>query len=91
MRSKYIFGTLRASVTNTDGAVVFPEFCDHRTMAKQNCLDGTVTSAGFVTVDTDAAGKVQVELWGESTSLQLNADPRHTNAVRRTLGLPRID
>ena len=86
-QSKYIYGELRTPTGFVGGALVFPDFCDHALMARLNCEEGSVKSAGFVSVTVNATGSLEVELWGESRSLKVQSDPRHTNAVRRALGL----
>ena len=86
-RSKYLFGALRTPTGYVEGALIFPDFCDHALMAQLNCEEGSVQSAGFVSVSVDSAGSIDIELWGDSRSLKIQSDPRHTNAVRRAMGL----
>jgi hypothetical protein len=86
-QSKYLFGALKTPTGYVDGALIFPDFCDHALMAQLSCEEGSVKSAGYVSVTIDASGSIEVELWGESRSLKVQSDPRHTNAVRRALGL----
>ena len=61
-QSKYIFGDINTNHGSVGGAIVFPDFCDHAQMAERNCVPGTVTSAGFVTVTTNVNGHPEVKL-----------------------------
>ena len=74
----------------TEGAVVFPEHCDHKEMANQTLIDGKALSAGFVsiTVDPDTRA-LDVELYGRSSSLKMDANPAHAGLVARALGIDR--
>jgi hypothetical protein len=56
-------------------------------MAELNCREGSVKSAGFISTTINADGGIEVELWGESRSLKVQSDARHTKAARRALGL----
>lgn len=87
-RGKYIVGTLKSAPFPVEGAVVFPESCDHAQVARQTLEEGSVLSAGFVTLFYDHdTHEIQVELYGESRSLKIAADPAHAGMVRRALGL----
>lgn len=82
MESKYIVGRLKASTLGMVGAVVFPDICDHAQMARLNLIDGEALSAGFCSIVDN-----QVELYGRSVSLKIDANPEHKRYVSRALGL----
>lgn len=88
MQAKYIVGPLKSSMLGTEGAVVFPGYCDHREIADATIVGGKegVLSAGFIDI-YEQDGKVMTYLYGKSVSLKIESDPKYEPCVRRSLGL----
>lgn len=89
-KGKYIVGPLKSSIMGTVGAVVFPESCDHKQMAEALCINKEVHSAGFVMV-SGAGTSVEVELYGHSQSLKVEANQDHTDLVANAIGVNNPD
>lgn len=84
MRSKYIAGVVSTGFLSSEVAIVFPELLNHKDVARKMGMS-TITSAGFVALDVDK-DKYIIQLYGESTSLEIASDPADTRLVASALG-----
>ena len=79
--AKYIMVELNGLET----PIIFPAYIQHHEMA----MNKTVVSAGFVSIGM-INDKVEVEAYGKSVSLRVQARPEDSEILKRTFNLVRV-
>lgn len=87
MRTKYIVGEIQTLVGTVTAALTFPEWGDHRQMARNNFVNGEARSAGFFSVIEQEGHPLKVSTYGESTSLKLKPVAGDEVLIARSIGI----